>query len=98
MKQFHCPHCAQSTFTTLCTDCQSEGIRIEQTRAVFHLGRCHRCGHVDNEPCSARIGSNPIAARAWQRGSNAVKNLSQSAFRLAARAAEAIRSSSIRAR
>ena len=98
MNQFHCPHCAQSTFTTLCTDCQSEGIRIEQTRAVFHLGRCHRCGHVDNEPCSARIGSNPIAARAWQRGGEAVKNLSRSAFRLATRAAEAIRSGSIRAR
>ena len=98
MKQFQCPHCGQSTFTTLCTDCQSEGIRIEQTRAVFHLGRCHRCGHVDDEPCSARIGSNPISARAWQMGGEAVKTLGQSAYRLAARAAEAFRSGSIRLR
>lgn len=98
MKDFHCPHCGQSAFTTLCTDCQAEGIRISETRAIFHLGRCHRCGHVDDEPCSARIGSNPIAARAGQRRGGALKDFTQSAFRLATRAAEAIRNGSIRTR
>ena len=98
MKAYHCPHCGQSTFTTLCTDCQAEGIRIDETRAVFHLGRCHRCGHVDDEPCSARIGSNPIAARAWQNRRGALKGLTQVASRLATRAAGAIRSGSSRAR
>jgi hypothetical protein len=94
MKEFRCPHCAQTTFTTLCTDCQSAGIRIEQVRSVFHLGRCHHCGHVDDEPCSALTGS----ARVWERGGRAVKILSQSAVRLATRAAEAIRMGSIRGR
>jgi hypothetical protein len=98
MKEFHCPHCGQSTFTTLCTDCQSEGIRIDETRAIFHIGRCHRCGHLDDEPCAALIGSNPIAARAWQKGGGVVRQFTQSAYRLATRAAEAIRSSSVRDR
>lgn len=98
MKEFHCPYCGQTAFATLCTDCQAEGIRIYETRAVFHLGRCHRCGHVDDEPCSARIGSNPIVARAWQSGGGALRDVTQFAFRLATRAAEAIRSGSIRAR
>lgn len=98
MKEFHCPHCEQSIFTTLCTDCQAEGIRIYETRSVFHLGRCHRCGHVDDEPCSARIRSNPIVSRAWQGGGGALKDVTQLAFKLATRAAEAIRSSSTRVR
>lgn len=98
MKEFHCQHCGQTAFATLCTDCQADGIRIQQTRAVFHIGRCDRCGHVDDEPCSARVGSNPIVARAWQGGSEALKDFTQLAFRLASRAAEAIRNGSIRAR
>jgi hypothetical protein len=98
MKEFHCPHCGQSTFTTLCTDCQAEGIRIDETRAVFHLGRCHRCGHVDDEPCSKRIGANPVMANAKQKKGGALRDITQMAFRLASRAAEAIRSSSIRTR
>jgi len=88
MKDFHCPHCGQSAFTTLCTDCQAEGIQIYETRAIFHIGRCQRCGHVDDEPCSARIGS----------GGGALKDVTQLAFRLATRAAEAIRSGTTRAR
>ena len=98
MKEFHCPHCGQSAFTTLCADCQAEGIRIDETRAVFHIGRCGRCGHVDDEPCSARIGSNRMVARAGQKKSGALKDFTHMAFRLASRAAEAIRSGSIRAR
>ena len=98
MKEFHCPYCGQTAFATLCTDCQADGIRIHQTRAVFHIGRCNRCGHVDDEPCPARIGSNRIVARAWQSGGGALKDFTQLAIRLASRAAEAIRSSSIRAR
>ena len=98
MKDFQCPHCGQSTFTTLCTDCQAEGIRIDETRAIFHIGRCGRCGHVDDEPCSARIGSNPIWARAGQTKGGALKDLTRLAFRLATRAAQAIRIGSIRER
>ena len=98
MKEFHCPHCGQSVFTSLCTDCQAEGIRIYETRSVFHIGRCDRCRHVDDEPCSARIGSNRIVARAWQRRGGALRGVTQLACRLATRAAEAIRSGSIRAR
>jgi len=98
MKEFHCPYCGQTAFATLCTDCQAEGIRIDETRAVFHIGRCDRCGHVDDEPCSARIGSNTIVARAWQKRGGALKDFTQMAFRLATRAAEAIRSGSSRAR
>ena len=98
MKEFHCPHCGQSTFTTLCTDCQAEGIRIDETRAVFHLGRCHRCGHVDDEPCSNRIGANRDLAPAGQKKGGTLRDFIQTAFRLATRAAEAIRSGSIRTR
>jgi transcription elongation factor Elf1 len=98
MKEFHCPHCGQSTFTTLCADCQAEGIQIEETRAVFHIGRCGRCGHVDDEPCSARIGSNRLVARAWEKKGAALKDFTQLTFRLATRAAEAIRIGSSRAR
>ena len=98
MKEFHCPYCGQQAFATLCTDCQAGGIRIQETKSVFHIGRCHRCGHTDDEPCSARIGSNAIVARAWQSGGGALKDFTQLAFRLASRAAEAIRSGSIRER
>jgi NMD protein affecting ribosome stability and mRNA decay len=98
MKEFTCPHCGQSAFTTLCTDCQAEGIRIDETRAIFHIGRCDRCGHVDDEPCSARIGSNVVMAQAGRKTRGALKGVTQMAFRLATRAAEAIRSGSIRAR
>jgi predicted RNA-binding Zn-ribbon protein involved in translation (DUF1610 family) len=98
MKDYHCPHCGQSTFTTLCTDCQAEGIRIDETRTVFHLGRCHRCGHVDDEPCAARVGSQATAVAAGESTPGALKSFTRIAFRFATRAAGAIRSSSIRAR
>ena len=98
MKEFHCPHCGQSAFTTLCADCQAEGIRIDDTRSASHIGRCGRCGHVDDEPCSARIGSKRMVARAWQRRGAALKDFIELTFRLATRAAQAIRSGSIRAR
>lgn len=98
MKEFHCPYCGQTAFATLCTDCQSGGIRIRETKSVFHIGRCHSCGHIDDEPCSARIGSNPMVARAWQSGGEALKGLTQFAYRLASRAADAIRSGASRAR
>lgn len=64
MKPFVCPHCGQSAFATLCTDCQAEGIRIHATRSIFHVGRCHRCGHVDDEPCGARVGRGEVFDRA----------------------------------
>ena len=97
MQDYHCPHCGQSTFTTLCTDCQAEGIRIDETRSVFHLGRCQRCGHVDDEPCVARAGLQATAA-AGEKRHGALKSFTQIAFRFATRAAGAIRNSSIRAR
>jgi DNA-directed RNA polymerase subunit RPC12/RpoP len=98
MKAFHCPYCGQTAFATLCTDCQAEGILIQETRSVFHIGRCSRCGHVDDEPCSARIGSNSKEARTGQSGRGALKDFTQMAYRLATRAAEAIRSGASRAR
>ena len=93
-----CPHCGQTHFATLCTDCLAEGIRIEQTRSVFHFGRCHRCGHLDDEPCSARVGSSEIFTRAWQNGGNALKGLTIRAVSLATRAADALRAHSDRPR
>jgi NMD protein affecting ribosome stability and mRNA decay len=75
MQEVRCPHCGQSAFATLCTDCQAEGIRIQKVKSVFHIGRCHRCGHLDDEPCPARIRPNRAFMAAWQRGSKAVKHL-----------------------
>lgn len=91
MKQFRCPHCGQSTFSTLCTDCLAEGIRIQEVRSIFHVGRCHRCGHMDDEPCAARIGANRAIARAWQQGAKALKQFGHLAGKLATRAAESMR-------
>src|SRR6266404_4308715 len=96
MEEFHCPHCGQTAFATLCTDCQAEGISIQVTKSVFHIGRCQRCGHVDDEPCSARIGSIRPIERAWQGGSKALREFGHLAVRLAGRAAETIRGGSIR--
>jgi len=96
MKEFHCPHCGQTAFMTLCTDCQAEGIKIQKIKAVFHIGRCQRCGHMDNEPCSARIGLNRTIARAWQRGSKTLREFSHLALMLASRAADTIRGGSVR--
>ncbi len=96
MKEFHCPYCGQTAFATLCTDCQAGGIRIQETKSVFHIGRCHRCGHTDDEPCPARIGSNRTVERAWRGGSKALREFRHLAARLAARAAETIRRGSIR--
>jgi NMD protein affecting ribosome stability and mRNA decay len=96
MKEFHCPYCGQAAFATLCSDCQAAGIRIQQTKSVFHIGRCHRCGHMDDEPCAARTGSFRTLERAWQGGSKALREFRQRAVRLASRAAETIKGGSIR--
>ena len=98
MNAFHCPHCGQAHFATLCSDCHAEAIRIQGTRSVFHVGRCHICGHADDEPCTARVGSSEMLTHAWQNGSNRLKGLTQKAVGLAARAAGAIKSHSARAR
>ena len=98
MKTFKCPYCGQAHFATLCSDCLAEGIRIQQTRSVFHLGRCHRCGNVDDEPCTARVGSSQMMTRAWQNKGGALKGLTQKAVGLAARAADAIKAHAARPR
>ncbi len=98
MKAFQCPHCEQTHFATLCSDCLDEEIRIQETRSVFHIGRCHRCGHVDNELCSAQVGSSEIMARASQYSGNPLRGLTQKAVDLAARAADAIKGHSSRPR
>ena len=94
MKTYQCPHCEQTHFATLCSDCLAEEIRIRQTRSVFHIGRCHRCGHVDNELCSAQVGSSEIMARASLHAGNPLKGITQKAVDLAARAADAIKGNS----
>lgn len=88
MQEVHCPHCGQSAFATVCTDCQAEGIRIEQVKSIFHVGRCHRCGHLDDEPCPARVRQNRALLGVWQRGRQAVK---QFAMRFKDRDEEAAR-------
>jgi hypothetical protein len=98
MKTFQCPHCEQTHFATLCSDCLAEEIRIKQTRSVFHIGRCHRCGHVDNELCSAQVGSSEIMARASLHAGNPLKGITQKAVNLAARAADAIKGNPARPR
>lgn len=98
MKQYSCPHCGQDAFATLCTDCQAEGIKIEYVRSVFHLGRCPRCGHLDDEPCSARIGRGRIVARVWDNGRQVMQRFGRLAARLAARAAESFRNNTVRIR
>ena len=98
MKAYQCPHCEQTHFATLCSDCLAEEIRIQETRSVFHIGRCHRCGHVDDELCSAQIGSGEIMARASLYTGNPLRGLTQKAVSLAARAADAIKGNSARPR
>ncbi len=98
MEAFQCPHCGQSHFATLCSDCLAEEIRIQETRSVFHIGRCHRCGHVDDEPCPSRVGASEMVSRAWQAKSITLKDLTQRAANLAARAADVIKGHSSRAR
>jgi hypothetical protein len=98
MEGYQCPHCGQAHFVTVCSDCLAEQIRIQETRAVFHIGRCHRCGHVDDEPCLARIGSSEIASKVWRNKGAAFKGLTQKAANLAVRAADLIRGHSSRAR
>lgn len=98
MEAFQCPHCGQSHFATVCSDCLAEEIRIQETRSVFHIGRCHRCGHVDDEPCVARIGSSETVGRAWQNKGATLKGLTQKAANLATRAADMIKGHSSRAR
>lgn len=96
MKHYHCPHCGQSAFVTVCSDCLAEGIQIRETRSIFHVGRCHRCGHVDDEPCPAKVGVAKSVAQAWRNGGGALKTLTSKAYRLASRAAEAIKSNADR--
>jgi DNA-directed RNA polymerase subunit RPC12/RpoP len=98
MKAFKCPHCGQTHFTTLCSDCLAEEISIQETRSVFHIGRCHRCGHTDDELCSARVGSGEILARAPQNRGSTLKGFTQRAVKLAARAADVITGHSARPR
>jgi len=98
MRVFHCPHCGQSHFATVCSDCLADQIPIQQTRSVFHIGRCHRCGHVDDEPCPARVGSGDMMARAWQKRGTTLKGITQTAAKLAVRAADMIKGHSSRAR
>ncbi|MGD2139897.1 MAG: NMD3-related protein [Burkholderiales bacterium] len=98
MTTFQCPHCGQSHFASVCSDCLADQISIQQTRSVFHIGRCHRCGHVDDEPCPARVGSGDIVTRAWQNRDTTLKDLTQRATNLAARVAEAIKTHSSRDR
>lgn len=76
MEGIRCPYCGQTAFATLCTDCQAEGIRIQEVKSIFHVGRCQRCGHLDDEPCSARTGSGRGIARAWQAGKRTLRELS----------------------
>ncbi len=99
MEAFQCPHCGHAHFATVCSDCLAEEIRIQETRSVFHIGRCHRCGHVDDEPCLALIGSSDKASRAGQKNKRAtLKGLTRKAASLASRAADMIKSHSSRAR
>ena len=95
---FSCPHCGETHFASLCSDCLAEEIRIQQTRSVFHVGRCYRCGHVDDEPCLALVGSSQTVAKAWQNRGNTLKGLTQRAASLAARAADAIKAHASRGR
>ena len=98
MKAFHCPHCGRAHFATLCSDCLAGEVRIQETRSVFHMGRCHRCGHVDDELCSARVGSSKMITRASQNKGNTVRGLTRKAVSLAARAADVIKGHSARVR
>jgi NMD protein affecting ribosome stability and mRNA decay len=82
MEQLRCPHCGQSAFVTLCSDCQAEGIRIQKVQSVFHIGRCQHCGHLDDEPCPARVRTNRTIANAWQKGSQAVSKVGHLALEL----------------
>lgn len=90
MEMFNCPHCGQAHFATVCSDCLSEAIPIQETRSVFHIGRCHRCGHVDDELCSARVGSSETVTHLPQDSVTALRSLTQKAVNLAARATDAI--------
>ncbi len=98
MQQFRCPHCGKTAFATFCTDCQAEGIRIESVRSAFHVGRCPRCGHLDDEPCAAYIEPETVATRAWRGWTQALRKFGQVAVKLAARVGESIRPGSVRPR
>ena len=88
MTQHSCPFCGQAVFATACSDCQSEGIKIQSVRSIFHIGKCHRCGHSDSEPCPGRVRT---MRRAWARSGRALKHIRTLAARLAVRAAETLR-------
>jgi len=98
MDHYHCPHCGQSAFATLCSDCLAEEIPIQKTRSIFHIGRCYRCGHIDDEPCPAKVGAAKSVTRAWQNGGDVLKTFTGKAYRLASRAADAIKANTSRAR
>lgn len=98
MEKFRCPYCGQSAFSTVCTDCQADGIRIHKVQSVFHIGRCPRCGHLDDEPCGARIGVSPTISRVLHTAGRAFGEFGSQARKLAMRAAETIRGGTVRTR
>lgn len=87
MKKASCPRCRESHFATLCSDCLAEEIVIHETRSALHIGRCHRCGHVDAEPCPGSAGSSELMmTQASQPRHNALKGLTRLVASLATRA------------
>jgi hypothetical protein len=98
VEEFHCPECGQSAFSTVCSNCQAEGIRIRKVQRAFHVGRCQRCGHLDDEPCGVHGTLDRSFSRALRSARRTLAELGSRALRLAARAAEAIRGGTVRTR
>ncbi len=99
MNKFYCPHCRESYFATLCSDCLAEEIHILRTKSALHVGQCHRCGHVDAEPCSGYASSsNNVLSHAHRNKRIAFKSLYQFIASVATRATGAIRSDNARQR
>jgi len=98
MQEFRCPYCGQAAFSTVCTDCQAEGIPIRKVQSVFHIGRCPRCGHLDDEPCGARVGVNKAVSRVLRGAGRALGEFGSQVLKLAMRAAETIRGGTVRTR
>ena len=91
MNTFACHHCENNHFATLCSDCLVEEIHIQETRSALHIGRCHRCGHVDAEPCPAAARSGTHLNRTKQIAGHAFGGLSRKTLNLAAGTTHAIR-------
>jgi NMD protein affecting ribosome stability and mRNA decay len=98
MKTFSCPRCEETHFATLCSDCLAEEIHIQKTRSALHIGRCHRCGHVDAEPCPSPAASNVITGCTTKITRSALTGLTQKAVSFAARATNVIKGRPARAR